>query len=195
MSKEFSNVYNPKTPFNDNLAHFLRMSKEMVESYFAANGPLARVESLPNWLERGEDGSYELVRVDDNGGVENHYGFFITIKQKPVVKYEAGKSKAVATWNYTINVPSTEDKFSYQIYSDDALKYVFAAPGGMIASIPPRMRQMQQQLPTMRIKNLDGGFALMPYVNLAFFMWLEEDEAEPKATAAWLAENMEGWSV
>ena len=190
MSKEFTNQYDPRIPFNDNLAHFLRMNKDMVESYFAANGPLARV-TAPNWAERAEDGSYELITLDSDSTISHRWGIFFTIKPKTVTKYEEGKSKAIATWDYTITVPSADEEHGFQIYSNDVLKYVFAAPNGYISAIPPRMRQMQNQISTMRLRIADGDLPLMPYVNLAFFMWLEEDEAA--GVREWLSGNMEGW--
>lgn len=189
---EHSNIYDPRQPFSDQLSHFSRMNKDAVENYFASNGPLARAYDVPNWVEKTPHG-FELVRID---GEEVHrFGFYITITSKPVKDYEAGKSKAVASWNYAVTVPSTEEAKSYQLYSDDRLKYVFAAPGGYAAAIPPRMRQQYSQIPQLRWRTSDGEpIPLMPYVNLAFFMWLEEDGDESVATLKWLAENMEGWS-
>lgn len=190
---EHKNRYEPRVPFNDNLSHFQRMSKGDVESYFGKSGPLARAGAVPNWVERAEDGSYELVTLDDSNEVFQRWGIFISIKQKPVINYEEGKGKAVATWNYRINVPNVDEDFAFQLYSDDTLKYVFAYPGGLASAIPPRMRQMHQQLSTLRLRTKEGNLALMPYVNLAFFMWLEEEEGEGYATFSWLIESMEGW--
>jgi hypothetical protein len=190
--QEFDNRYDPRIPFNDNLSHFLRMNKGDVESYFAANGPLARAVA-PNWAERASDGSYELVTLNGNSEVSHRWGIFISIKQKPVTSYEEGKGKAVATWNYTISVPGADEDFAYQLYSNDPLKYVFAYPGGVISPIPPRMRQMHQQLSTLKFRTKDGDVALMPYVSLVFFMWLEDESPEANSTFTWLIENMKGW--
>ena len=193
MAKEFTNQYDPRVPFNDNLAHFLRMDKGMVESYFAATGPLARI-AAPNWVERAEDGSYELVTLDASNDVEHRWGIYIWIKQKPVTDYEAGKAKAIATWDYAISVPSADDEHAFQVFSADTLKYIFASPKGFIAAIPPRMRQQYNQLSTLKLRTKDGEIPIVPYVNLAFFMWLEDESEGAESTFNWLKENMEGWS-
>jgi len=189
---EFANRYDPRIPFNDNLSHFTRMTKGDVESYFSKGGPVARVVA-PNWAERTKDGSYELVTLDDNNEVSHNWGIFVEITKKDIKEYEQGKGKAVATWNYTVSVPSGDDEHAFQLYSDDKLKYVFAYPGGMVSAVPPRMRQMHQQLSTLRLRLKAGDVALMPYVNLVFYMWMEEHEEEGHSTFKWLIENMEGW--
>ena len=190
---EHSNRYDQRVPFNDNLSHFLRMSKDDVEVYFGKSGPLARVPNIPNWIERAEDGSYELVTLDEGNEIAHRWGIFIDVKAKPVTSYEEGKGKAVATWNYRINVPNADEDFAFQLYSEDTLKYVFAYPKGLACAIPPRMRQMHQQLSTLRFRTTKGDLALMPFVNLAFFMWLEDESEEADSTFTWLVQNMEGW--
>lgn len=184
------NRYDPRVPFNDDRSHFLRMTKEDVETYFAAGGPVDREEALPNWVARKPDGSYELVRGDTG------YGLSIAFKPKVVTKYEGDGGKAVATWNYSVSIPQETEAAAYQLYSDDSLKYVFAYPGAQVAAIPPRMRQMHQQLSTLRMRNQQGDIPLIPYVNLAFLMWMEDNaEGESKQTIDWLAANMEGWDA
>ena len=192
---EYSNLYNPRIPFNDNLSHFLRMDKTAVEEYFSPTGPLARINGIPNWVERASDGNYELVTLDANNEVCNRWGFFIYIKPKEVASYEPGKGKAVATWDYSISVPNADEDFSFKIYSQDALKYIFAYPGGTVSAIPPRMRQVNGQISTLKFATKDYSVPLMPYVNLAFFMWLEEtpEQSNAYATMTWLIQNMEGW--
>jgi hypothetical protein len=189
---ERSNRYDPRAPFNDDRSHFMRMNKEDIENYFATGGVVDREEGLPNWVVRAPDGSYELARTGH--GDDLKFGFFITITPKAVNRYEGEGGKAVATWNYSVSVPLSEEAASYQLFSDDSLKYVFAYPGAQVAAIPPRMRQMHQQLSTMRMRNQQGTIPLIPYVNLAFLMWLE-DESQGKSTTTlnWLSENMEGW--
>ena len=190
---EQDNRYNERTVFRDNNSHFLRMSKGDVERYFGPEGPVARVDSVPNWAERTEDGSYELVSPDGNNEVVHRWGIFFSMEVKPVAKYEAGKGKAVATWDYRISVPSADANHAYQFYSEDRLKYVFAWPGGLASAIPPRMRQMHQQISTLKFRTKTGDVPLMPYVNLVFYMWLEEDEKGGWPVFEWLIENMEGW--
>lgn len=195
MAKEYSNKYDPLLPFVDNRSHFLRMDKELVENYFAAGGPVDRESNVPNWLDRAADGSYELVRFE-NQEVTHRFGFFIQIQAKEVLSYEPGKGKAVATWNYVVSIPSADEEFAFQLYSEDKLKYIFAYPDGTISAIPPRMRQMQNQLSTLRLRNTSGDIPLMPYVNLAFFMWAEDEfEGKAKGTVEWLVANMEGFSA
>jgi hypothetical protein len=171
------------------------MDKELVENYFAGNGPVDREADVPNWLEKGEDGKYELVRLD-NQEIVHRFGFFIEIKAKEVLSYEEGKGKAIAIWNYSVSVPSGDERFAFQLYSDDSLKYVFAYPDGTISAIPPRMRQMQNQLSTLRLRNVVGDIPLMPYVNLAWWMWTEDNwGGAAKPTIEWLKANMEGFRV
>lgn len=187
------NRYDPRIPFNDNLSHFMRMSKGDIESYFSAAGPLARVEGIPNWVERTGDGEYEMVRLDGNNEVEHRYGVFFTMKIKPIKAYEQGKGKAVATWDYRISVPSTDEMTALQFFSDDSLKYVFAYPGGLASAIPPRMRQMHQQFSTLRMRSKMGDVPLMPFVNLAFYQWLEDTAEQNDSLWKWLINEMPGW--
>ena len=203
MAKEgqvYENKWKPGTFYRDMVSHFLRMDDKAVSAFFnERNGVFANCPNTPNWVEFTEDG-YELVRMDGSE-VASRTGLFLNLTPNPaletIVDIQDGKGKTVAHWNYHCNLPNlNNERDTIKISTEDALKSIVCYKDGFMYSFPCRMQRANNaytQHSQLQLHSVDGDFPHTPFVNIAFFLWIEETE-DGKTVAKWLHEKM-GWSI
>lgn len=195
-ARTYINLWEEGVKYNDNVSHFMRMDLARVQRYFGVDGVFAAMPNSPNWLESTNEG-YEMVRVAHDNSIESRTGFFININAVDLEGrvVDPAKGNVVGFWNYHTTIPNlNETDRSLKIGSDDGLKTIIAYGDGSIYANACKFTGFsfrKEQKSTLIINTIDGTVYHTPFVNLAFFMFLEDTE-EGKALHRWLIEKR-GW--
>lgn len=178
-----TNVWEPGKPYSDGVSHFNRFTKASIQKFFGVqHGAWKANESAPNWVQpiADEEGTeYQLIRLDDDGNLLKEYPFYLRITPKANVETMAapdpGKGKGVASWDYRAVMDGME------MWSRDPVKHIICTTEGLTYAIGSRMpasgRVSFATHNQLHIGTEGGALAVVPFVVLAFYMWLETEEA------------------
>jgi hypothetical protein len=174
-----SNLWEDGKNYSDGTSHFNRFTKASIQKFFGIRGAWSTVEGAPNWVQPVASETYglefQLVRLDDDGNLQKEFPLHLSIKPKAGVETFAppddGKGKGVASWNYRAEMDGI------QLFSEDTVKNIICNSDGITYAIGCRMPAAgRNSFATHNQLNIGvpgGRIAVVPYVVLAFYMWVE----------------------